>query len=149
MGGRKDQLMLKFSHAAVDWAIDKLGQLQSKRGFPDAEGLESDANALLRIAHPVIVQARLGMAKIVDGWNQGEPYGSYIPTQQDTITDPKDLQDVLVGLNFGMGDKVNPLDWLVEKAVDKLEFYPAPIKLRRLFIREFPPADGEFYAEEE
>jgi len=141
---------LKFPPEVVDWAIAKLDQLRSMRKFPeDDRSLEMDARALLRIAHPVIVEKRLGLAKIVDGVNLGKGYGSYEVTPEDLTSAPEKLDAISVGLGFGVGKQVNPVDWLLEQAIDKWEFYPAPIKLRKLFVREFPPADGEFYEGEE
>jgi len=42
---------------------------------------------------------------------------------------------------------VNPLDWLIGKIAETCEFFPPPIKVRRLYGDHFRPLDGK-YAEE-
>ncbi len=47
----------------------------------------------------------------------------------------------------GLG-KVNPLDWLVDAAVDECRWFMEAIELRLIFIERFPCADGKKHVQE-
>lgn len=141
--------MLKFDKTALAWAAKKLMGLKDKHGFPqDDAPFQAHAAALLRIAHPRLVKARIDHAI-----RTGNRYESYQPTAEDQAATGEELQNTTIGPVMSGEDlkliyvpgapQFNPVDYLIEKAVDTFEFYPQPIRLRGLI--KFPPADGEYY----
>lgn len=127
--------MLKFSESAVEWAMEKLTPLASCRNAPigNPTALTAHAKALLRIAHPVIVAARVRYA-VRDAKHPRE----YVPTEADLAATAAECEAVQLLHN---GSQVNPVDWLIDKALDTEEFYPPPPRLRALF-KYWPTADG-------
>lgn len=143
-------MSLKFSESALVWASGKLSKLKNKPGFPQEEAaFDANVAALLRIAHPVLVKARVDYAL-----RTGNRYEAYQPTPEDLAATGEQLEaTVTVGavtkdaeLNPRYVDGIlpfNPVDSIIDKAVDTFKFFPQPIELRAL--AKFPPADGEYY----
>ena len=122
---------MTFSESAVTWAMEKLLALGSCRNAPTQfPAMEAHAKALLRIAHPVIVQHRIKWAQE----KQLHP-DTYEVTDEDLAASGDALQAVGI-------DGVNPVDWLIERAVDESDFYPNPPQMRAMFTR-WPCADSK------
>lgn len=120
---------MQFSESAVTWAMEKMLALGSCRNAPTQLAvMEAHAKALLRIAHPVIVQHRIKWAQE----KQLHP-DTYEVTEADLASESSILQFVKI-------DGENPVDWLISKAVDEAEFYPMPPQMRAWFSR-WPTAD--------
>ena len=117
---------MKFNTATIEWGKGKLSILESLHGYPKADPqITMYARALLRIAHPGAVLARWNHTEITDD------VLALTPEQLDAIL----IESTKVGT-------VNPMEWLLEMALDQMKFFPAPLELRVIFYRYFPCADG-------
>jgi len=117
---------MNFNQQTIDWAKGKLAALETLRGYPKEERhVTLHAKALLNIAHPAAVLARWHHKAVTD---------------QTLLTSPEEL-DAITITTEKLGT-VNPMDWLMEEALGRLEYYPAPVRLRVLHARYFDPADG-------
>ncbi len=56
---------------------------------------------------------------------------------------PKELETIEV-----TSEKLKPMDWIVERALDSSRFFPEPIALRKMFGKRLPCADGDTYVSE-
>lgn len=99
----------------VDWAVDLLMQFSHKKNFPESDlGLKAEARAFLRIV----------------GDQKEHVYDAYDP----------DLGPITKRVEPVLG--VDTAEWLIEQALDRLEFFPSAIQLRRIYEEKYQPADG-------
>jgi hypothetical protein len=57
---------------------------------------------------------------------------------------PKELETIEV-----TPEKLRPVDWLVDMALDTCRFFPEAIELRKIFDKKLPSADGAKYGNDE
>lgn len=146
---------MKFSDEGVKWAAAQFSQFRGLHGFPDNnEGLKARAKALLRLAHPVVVCKRYASAIAVKKWadhfhelpqdrrkEAGPMPKPETVTEQDWLANWEAMELALLPEDSEFG-AVNPVDWLIDKALDGARFCPTPADLRELFGRKFDCADG-------
>lgn len=125
----------EFRPDVMEWAATQIEVLNGRPSFPDSPvGVQTLVRALLRIAHPQLVSLRC----------------NHVPLSDEAITNalatrPEDLDKIEVRPNSRVGP-VKPLTWLVDAAVERWVFMPAPVELRQIFIEEVgPAADGEVF----
>jgi hypothetical protein len=117
---------MNFNAQTIEWAKGKLSALETLRGYPKEERhVALHAKALLNIAHTGAVLAR---------WN-------HKPVTEETLAMSPEQLDAVMITTEKLGT-VNPMDWLLEEALGRMEFFPAPIKLRVLMHRYFDTADN-------
>jgi hypothetical protein len=114
-----------------------MDRMKHLKGFPALDvGVEAVAGALLRIAHPVIVEARLDWAI------KGGSLDDFDPSS-DIINPGAEALSLVTLIHPKIKTPINPMIWMVDMALDKYNWFPAPIDLRRIFVEKFPPADGQ------
>lgn len=145
---------MKFSASGIAYAKHKYSAFGDLRGFPQSEAsLEARAEALLRIAHPVVVSKRLTAAQALQRWHEGKDsiFGEherevqypkdhpqpavYRPSEADWAAEWEEMDAAT--LTHGTHGTVNPMDWLIELAVDTCTFCPEPPVLRKMFSGPF------------
>ena len=144
---------MKFSESGIAWAKEKLGQLDGFKGFPPTDiALAAHAKALLRIAHPVIVAKRFqetmkakevrAHAEAAGDFSGRSAGPRYTPTEADWAEGFEVLEEVRIDGAAHRGRKlgsVNPVDWLIQYALDNSKYYPPPAELREIFSGETGP----------
>lgn len=143
---------MTFSEDGIRWAKAKYSQFKNMHGFPENdEGLTARAKALLRIAHPVVVAKRYKQAIALKAWEDAfyETFeGAHRalwrrdhPRPKAEVTDLDWLADwdamEAATIDHPKHGRINPVDWLIEQAIDKSRFCPLPPDLREI-------ADGPF-----
>jgi hypothetical protein len=128
---------MRFNEDTLDWGMKQMNQLKHLRGFPELpEGIEAVAAALLRIAHPVLVLSRLE-------W--GVHCESTFNPSSDMINPGAEALSIVRIPHPKIEDSpVNPMNWIINHALDNFQFFPAPVELRRIFMEKFPAADGVY-----
>ena len=125
-------MYLEFPEEAVDWCVKKLAPLLGLRSAPKSMyEKEHYAAAILRIAHPEIVELRCLSPRTA--------LKEEIVIAALAIR-PKLLEGVRIQ-RPKLGS-VNPLNWLINVCSDTARFCPAPIEMRIKFVDHFPCADG-------
>lgn len=124
----------EFRQDVMEWAATQIEVLNGRHGFPDSPaGVQALVRALLRIAHPALVSLWSSHVELSDG-----------AVRTALQATPEDLDKIQVRTKAG---PVKPLTWLVDAAVERWVFMPAPVELRQIFIDEVgPAADGEAFA---
>ncbi len=125
-------MYLEFPGDTVDWCEYKLSPLFGMRSAPKSKyEREHYAAAILRIAHPELVELRcLSPRKALK--EEIVIAALAIP--------PKLLEAVRIQ-RPKLGS-VNPLNWIIGICSDTARFCPAPIEMRIKFVESFPCADG-------
>lgn len=129
--------MHNFNKETMDWALSKMDGISHLKGFPVlTPGIRSVAGALLRIAHPVVVKARLQ-------WVASGRIGSEFCASSDLIDPGAEALEETRIIIPKIGEPVNPFVWILDYAVETYVFFPAPVELRRVVDSGyFPAADG-------
>ncbi len=123
----------EFRDDVMIWASIEVERMRHMRGFPETDtGVTAIIRSILRITHPALVSLRASHVPLTDGAIQGA-----------LETGPHDLDKIALRTSRG---PVKPLTWLVDAAVERWVFMPAPVELRQIFIDEVgPAADGEAF----
>lgn len=151
---------MKFSATGIQWAQDKWLSFSDMANFKGSEkGLRAFAEALLRIAHPVVLKKRYEWHAARMKWNAD--WDALYESDETRATYRKDhpypKEPVLTDADWGASDEeledavvvhpklgpVHPVDWLIETYVDKHRFAPTPADLRAIFSGPFECADGK------
>lgn len=126
-------MYLEFPTTTLDWCAVKLSPLFRLRSSPkERRDREQFAAAVLRIAHPELVELRCLSPR--------RPLSDEVITAALLI--PPKLLDGVKICRPGLG-VVNPLNWLIGHFVDTSRFFPEPIQMRFVFADKFPCADGQ------
>lgn len=126
-------MYLEFPVETVDWCRHKLSPLLRLRNAPKlVSDIEATAAAVLRIAHPELVEIRCVIPRMAL-----EPK----IIEAALLVPVKLLEGVRIH-RPGIG-AVNPLSWLIGKFVDTARFFPEPVLMRLKFVETFPCADGQ------
>lgn len=125
-------VFLEFPATTVDWCALKLSPLLCMRNAPkERANREAFAAAVLRIAHPELVELRIQSPRRALADEVIIAALAIPPTLLEAVRIQRD----------GIG-LVNPLNWLIASFVDTARFCPVPIEMRCFFVEKFPCADG-------